>query len=143
MVTAVCSTPVENGPLKASKSARTPEQRKKAGRIANGGISLVLVFVAFGVAYTTIGDAANAGLPLTGYGSASGLAVATMAVGAARALVSMVKGGRRRVWLWAVALIAAGLYSLIFVQIGGVKATSFALVLSVFAGPIVQDLIEG
>jgi hypothetical protein len=66
-----------------------------------------------------------------------------MAVGAARALVSMVKGGRRRVWLWAVALIAAGLYSLIFVQIGGVKATSFALVLSVFAGPIVQDLIEG
>ena len=91
---------------------------------------------------TSISAAGDAGLPVAQYGSAFGLAVATMAAIVGRGAASIYKTGWPRLIAWGPVLVAVIIYSSIFIKIGGVSITSFALVLAAYVGPIVQDIIE-
>lgn len=90
----------------------------------------------------SISQAADAGEPVTRYGIAFGLAVATMAAIVGRGFASIFRTGWSRLFAWLPVLIVVIGYSSIFLGIGNVPLSSFALVLAGYVGPIAQDIVE-
>lgn len=121
---------------------RVTNDRKRAGRWANGLLTIALGIIAGIVAMNSISQAADAGEPVTRYGIAFGLAVATMAAIVGRGFASIFRTGWSRLFAWLPVLIVVIGYSSIFLGIGNVPLSSFALVLAGYVGPIAQDIVE-
>ncbi|MFJ7289674.1 hypothetical protein ACIQUC_15290 [Curtobacterium sp. NPDC098951] len=105
-------------------------------------LTIALGITAGIVAMNSISQAADAGEPVTRYGIAFGLAVATMAAIVGRGFASIFRTGWSRLFAWLPVLIVVIGYSSIFLGIGNVPLSSFALVLAGYVGPIAQDIVE-
>lgn len=121
---------------------RVTEPRKRCGRWVNGLLTIALGITAGVIGMTSINQAADASEPVSPYGLAFGITVATMAAVVGRGFASIYRTGWARLAAWLPVLVVVVGYSSIFLGIGNVPITSFLLILAGYLGPIVQDVIE-